>query len=76
MVQKNIKLRKDEDFITLGVLLKLAGIIDTGGQAKWFLGENAVLVNDEEENRRGRKLYHGDVIIVKNQSFIIDWYAN
>ena len=72
MVQKSIKLRKDEDFITLGVLLKLAGIIDTGGQAKWFLNENAVLVNEEEENRRGRKLYHGDVIIVKNQSFIID----
>ena len=72
MVQKSIKLRKDEDFITLGVLLKLAGIIDTGGQAKWFLNENAVLVNDVEENRRGRKLYHGDVIIVKNQSFIID----
>ena len=72
MVQKSIKLRKDEDFITLGVLLKLAGIIDTGGQAKWFLSENAVLVNDEEENRRGRKLYHGDVIIIKNQSFIID----
>ena len=72
MVQKSIKLRKNEDFITLGVLLKLAGIIDTGGQAKWFLSENAVLVNDEAENRRGRKLYHGDVIIVKNQSFIID----
>ena len=72
MVQKSIKLRKDEDFITLGVLLKLAAIIDTGGQAKWFLNENAVLVNDEEENRRGRKLYHGDVIVVKNQSFTID----
>lgn len=72
MVQKSIKLRKDEDFITLGVLLKLAGIIDTGGQAKWFLNENAVLVNGEEENRRGRKLYHGDEILVKNQSFIID----
>ena len=72
MVQKSIKLRKDEDFITLGVLLKLAGIIDTGGQAKWFLSENAVLVNGEEENRRGRKLYHGDVILVQNQSFIID----
>ena len=72
MVQKSIKLRKDEDFITLGVLLKIAGIIDTGGQAKWFLNENAVLVNGEEENRRGRKLYHGDQILVKNQSFIID----
>ena len=72
MVQKSIKLRKDEDFITLGVLLKLVGIIDTGGQAKWFLNENAVLVNGEEENRRGRKLYHGDQILVQNQSFIID----
>ena len=72
MVQKSIKLRKDEDFITLGVLLKLAGIIDTGGQAKWFLNENVVLVNGEEESRRGRKLYHGDEIIVINQSFIID----
>ena len=72
MVQKSIKLRKDEDFITLGILLKLAGIIDTGGQAKWFLSENAVLVNGEEENRRGRKLYHGDQILIQNQSFIID----
>ena len=72
MVQKSIKLRKDEDFITLGVLLKLAGIIDTGGQAKWFLSENAVKVNGEDENRRGRKLYHGDVILVQNQSFLID----
>ena len=72
MVQKNIKLRKDEEYITLGVLLKIAGIIDTGGQAKYFLSENVVLVNGEEDNRRGRKLYHGDVIEVNNHSFIID----
>ena len=72
MVQKSIKLRKDEDFITLGVLLKITGIIDTGGQAKFFLSENTVLVNGVEENRRGRKLYHGDQIIVDNHSFLID----
>ena len=72
MVQKSIKLRKDEPFITLGVLLKIAGLIDTGGQAKWFLAENKVLVNGEEDNRRGRKLYHGDVIEVANHSFVID----
>ena len=72
MVQKSIKLRKDEEYITLGVLLKIAGIIDTGGQAKFFLNENAVLVNGEEENRRGRKLYHGDVIQVQNHTFLID----
>ena len=72
MVQKNIKLKKDEPFITLGVLLKITGIIDTGGQAKFFLSENTVLVNGEEENRRGRKLYHGDKIQVQNQTFLID----
>ena len=69
MAPKSIKLRKDEPFITLGVLLKITGIIDTGGQAKFFLAENTVLVNGEEENRRGRKLYHGDLIQVGKQAF-------
>ena len=73
MVQKNIELRKGEEYITLGVLLKIAGIIDTGGQAKFFLAENTVLVNGEEDNRRGRKLYHGDKIQTQGQTFIIDW---
>ncbi len=72
MVPKSIKLRKDEPFITLGILLKIAGVIDTGGQAKFFLAENTVLVNGEEENRRGRKLYHGDLIQVGKQAFSID----
>ena len=72
MVQKSVKLRKDEPFITLGVLLKITGIIDTGGQAKWFLAENKVLVNGEEDNRRGRKLYHGDVIKISDHLFTID----
>ena len=72
MVQKSIKLRKDEPFITLGILLKITGIIDTGGQAKYFLAENKVLINGEEDNRRGRKLYHGDIIEVDNHSFVID----
>ena len=72
MVPKSIKLRKDEPFITLGILLKIAGIIDTGGQAKFFLAENTALVTGEEENRRGRKLYHGDLIQVGKQAFSID----
>ena len=72
MVPKSIKLRKDEPFITLGVLLKITGVIDTGGQAKFFLAENIVLVNGEEENRRGRKLYHDDLVRIGNQAFLID----
>ena len=72
MAPKSVKLREGETFITLGILLKITGIIDTGGQAKFFLSDNTVLVNGVEENRRGRKLYHGDQIRIQNQSFLID----
>lgn len=60
------------DYIQLGQFLKLAGVIDTGGMVKWFLSEHEVLVNDELENRRGKKLYSGDRIVIEGiGSFII-----
>lgn len=54
----------DRPFITLGQLLKEEGIIPTGGAAKWFLKENTVLVNGEQDTRRGRKLYPDDQVQV------------
>ncbi len=59
-------------YITLQQLLKIEDIISSGGEAKFFLSSNTVLVNGEEENRRGRKLYPNDVIKVLNQEFIIE----
>ena len=50
------------DHITLGQLLKVAGIIGTGGEAKYYLSETVVIVNGEPEQRRGRKLRPGDLI--------------
>ncbi len=50
------------DHITLGQLLKVAGIIGTGGEAKFYLAETVVMVNGEPEQRRGRKLRPGDRI--------------
>ncbi|MFB5663525.1 S4 domain-containing protein YaaA [Alteribacillus sp. HJP-4] len=52
-------------YITLGQLLKEAGVIDTGGMAKMFLSEYEVHVNGEQEQRRGKKLYHGDEIEIE-----------
>jgi len=49
-------------FITLGQLLKRLDVIDSGGQAKWFLLETEVKVNGETENRRGRKIVPGDLV--------------
>lgn len=66
-----VKLKPDAEFMTLNVLLKIEGIIETGGMAKLFLQENEVLVNGEPDNRRGRKLYPNDVVEVKGIKYII-----
>ena len=71
MKEEIIQIKKGESYITLNILLKITGIISTGGQAKYYLQENTVLVNKEEENRRGRKLYPGDEILVEGKKFII-----
>lgn len=54
-----------EDFITLGQLLKEKRIIPTGGAAKWFLKEHVVNVNGQQEERRGRKLYSGNLVEIR-----------
>lgn len=46
----------------------MAGVIGTGGEAKFYLAEIAVQVNGEPEQRRGRKLYPGDLIIAPNHA--------
>ncbi|MFC7440173.1 S4 domain-containing protein YaaA [Laceyella putida] len=49
-------------YITLGQLLKMLDVIDSGGQAKHFLMDVEVKVNDEVETRRGRKVYPQDIV--------------
>lgn len=71
MNTKIIQIRENEEYITLGVLLKIGGVIHTGGMAKFFLTENKVLINGEPDNRRGRKLYSGDVVEVLDYRFEI-----
>ena len=51
---------KDE-FIKLGQALKLAGLVGSGIDAKIVIQDGEVLVNGEVDERRGRKLYPGDV---------------
>jgi ribosome-associated protein len=50
--------------IRLGQLLKLAGLVGGGGEAKALLAEGAVRVNGEPEERRGRQLVPGDMVAV------------
>ena len=48
------------EMIRLGQLLKLAGVIDSTGEAKAYLATTPVTVNGEPETRRGRQLHPGD----------------
>lgn len=54
-----------DEYITLGQLLKELGVISTGGAAKWYLQESPVHINGELDNRRGKKLYPGDRIEIQ-----------
>jgi ribosome-associated protein len=53
-----------EGTIRLGQFLKLADLIDAGGDAKALLADGTVQVNGEVERRRGRQLVRGDVVRV------------
>ncbi|MEV6597641.1 RNA-binding S4 domain-containing protein [Actinoplanes sp. NPDC051346] len=52
------------DMIRLGQFLKLADLIDTGGEAKVLIAVGDVTVNGEVDTRRGRQLHPGDVVAV------------
>ena len=60
MVPTDVPIRGDT--IRLGQLLKLAGLVDHGSEARAFLADRQVLVNGEHEQRRGRQLHPGDVV--------------
>ena len=50
------------DVIRLGQLLKLADLVEAGGDVKALLGDGVVTVNGEVETRRGRQLVRGDSV--------------
>ena len=52
------------DHITLDALLKAAGLVSSGGEAKMLIQQGGVLVNGEVDLRRGRKLRAGDEVAV------------
>lgn len=64
-MERDVPIR--EDVIRLGQLLKLAGIADSGADAKAMLADGLVSVNGEPESRRGRQLRRGDVVALGDE---------
>lgn len=59
------------EFITLGQLIKYVGIVSNGGEVKHFLAENEAIINGLVDQRRGKKLYNGDVVEILDKKIEI-----
>ena len=46
-----------DEFIKLGQALKVAGLVESGVEAKFVIQDGLVKVNGEVEYQRGKKLY-------------------
>ena len=66
---KEIKIK--DEFIKLGQLLKLAGLVSSGIEAKIVITEGEVLYNGEVEIRRGKKVYPGDIVEFNGESVTV-----
>ena len=51
-----------DEFIKLGQLLKAAGLVENGVDAKYAIQDGLVKVNGQVDDRRGRKVYPGDEV--------------
>lgn len=66
---EEIKIR--DDFIKLGQALKLAGLVESGVDAKLVIQDGLVKVNGCVETQRGKKLVDGDEVNFKDSAFVI-----
>ena len=60
-----------DDYIKLGQALKLAGLVDSGVDAKIAVQNGQVKVNGQVETQRGKKLVENDKVSFEGNSFVI-----
>lgn len=65
-------IRIRDEFIKLGQALKLAGLVDSGVEAKVVITEGCVKVNGGTERQRGKKLREGDIVEYGDKSFRVE----
>ena len=60
------------EFIKLDSFLKLAAIVQTGGQAKMMIADGMVKVNGQVCTQRGKKLRKKDIIEIEDfEGFVV-----
>ena len=59
------------EYIKLQDLLKFAGAVETGGDAKLIIQEGRVAVNGEVCTMRGKKLRPGDRAVIDDETELV-----
>ena len=57
---REVEIRREP--VELYKILKFEGLAASGGEAKSFIAQGLVRVNGETEQRKRRKIVHGDII--------------
>ena len=60
-----------DEFIKLGQAMKLAGLVDSGLEAKLVIQDGEVTVNGTVETQRGKKIYPGDHFSFKGKTVTV-----
>ena len=60
-----------DEFIKLGQALKLAGLVESGVDAKMVIQDGLVKVNGQVETQRGKKLVDNDEVSFDGNTFVI-----
>ncbi|MBP1549790.1 MAG: RNA-binding S4 domain-containing protein [Oscillospiraceae bacterium] len=66
------KVKITTEFIKLDQLLKFAGAVAIGSEAKEIILDGQVKVNGEICTMRGKKIRSGDTVTVNNQDIIVE----
>ncbi len=65
------KIKINTEFITLSQMMKIASLVQSGGEAKQIISQGLVLVNHEVCTQRGKKLYQDDIIEFDGEQYVI-----
>lgn len=66
-----IEIKIKTEYITLGQFLKFSGIITNGCEAKEFIENRNIFVDNILEKRRGRKIYKNSLIKIEEKVYKI-----
>lgn len=70
-MMQETEIQINTEYIKLEALLKFAGIVETGGDAKGVIQDGDVSVNGERCTMRGKKLHPGDTVALGRVKLVV-----